>query len=127
VIFNSDYEKGMSTSAQAGIRGLPAEVSAAALFLVDHPIINPATIDILAKHVSPGRIILPTHSGKRGHPVLFAAELFPEILSLPSNAGLNTIVRRDAARIVEVSVDFRGILTDVDTPDDYAKLLAENA
>src|SRR5438034_9873502 len=37
VIFNPDYEQGMITSFQAGIRALPANTSGAVLFLVDHP------------------------------------------------------------------------------------------
>src|SRR5437667_3270991 len=40
-VFNPDYEQGMSTSIQAGIRALPPETEAAVLLLVDHPLVRP--------------------------------------------------------------------------------------
>jgi CTP:molybdopterin cytidylyltransferase MocA len=43
VIFNANYEQGMSTSVQAGIRTLPPGLSGAAVFLVDHPLIDAKT------------------------------------------------------------------------------------
>jgi len=126
VTFNPNYEQGMSTSVHAGLRVLPNGVAGAALFLVDHPLIESATIDALVAKLESGRIVLPVHHGRRGHPVLFAAELFEEILALSPDEGLNTVVRREPARIIEVPVDAPGILLDIDTPDQLSKLLAEN-
>src|SRR5215467_12512214 len=45
VVFNPDYEKGMITSFQAGLRALSWDTSGAFLFLVDHPLVEPATIE----------------------------------------------------------------------------------
>src|SRR5207247_1557852 len=47
VVFNSEYEQGMVTSFQAGIRALPPDIGAALLFLVDHPIVDAETIELL--------------------------------------------------------------------------------
>jgi molybdenum cofactor cytidylyltransferase len=126
VIYNPDYEQGMITSLQAGIRALPHEATAALLFLVDHPLVQHDTIELLIKNVAPGRIILPTFKGRRGHPVLFAADILQEILSLTTSQGANIVVRKDPTRVVEVSVDFPGILVDVDTPEDFRKLQNEH-
>src|SRR3954466_899551 len=38
IVFNPNYEQGMSTSVQAGIRALPTELAGALGFLVDHPL-----------------------------------------------------------------------------------------
>src|SRR5438105_2241528 len=73
VVFNPDYEQGMITSFQAGIRALPPGTRGALLFLVDHPIVESATIESLVAAFVPGRIVLPVFEGRRGHPVLFAA------------------------------------------------------
>src|SRR5262245_48818152 len=51
LIFNPIWEQGMTTSLQAGIRALPHDVDAAMLFLVDHPFIDPATINTLISHL----------------------------------------------------------------------------
>ena len=125
VIFNPDYELGMSTSAKAGIGLLPPNVDGAALFLVDHPLIDRETISALIRQVKPGRIIVPVFEGRRGHPVVFAADLFPEVLELPSDQGLNTVVKRNRDRVVEVVVGNAGVLRDIDTPEQLAELLGE--
>jgi len=125
VVFNADYEQGMSTSVKTGIRALPADVDGAALFLVDHPLIDRETIDALVSHAAPGRIIVPVFAGRRGHPVIVASELFEEILDLPPDQGLNKVVKRNRDRVVEVIVGNAGILRDIDTPEQFAKLLGE--
>lgn len=126
VVFNPDYEQGMSTSVQAGLRALPAGAEGAGIFLVDHPLIDPATITALVAQLKPGRIVLPTYGGRRGHPVFFSSDLFSEILELRPDQGLNVVVRRDAQRIIEVPAAHAGVLRDVDTPEDLEKLLHES-
>jgi len=125
LVFNANYEQGMSTSVQAGIRALPAGVSAAGIFLVDHPLIDATTIRSLSGRLEPGRIALPFHEGRRGHPVFFSSELFGEILDLRADQGLNVVVRRDPARVIEVPVSNGGVLRDIDTPEEFEKLLHE--
>ena len=126
VVFNPNYEEGMITSLQTGIRALPSEAVAALLFLVDHPLVNPETIELLVSKAQPNRIVLPVFEGRRGHPVLFGADILQEILALTSLQGANIVVRKDPSRIIEVPVNFRGILADIDTPDDFQKLQNEH-
>jgi molybdenum cofactor cytidylyltransferase len=126
VVFNADYEKGMITSFQAGIRALPREVSGALLFLVDHPVIDPDIIGSLTARCAPDRIIVPVFNGRRGHPVLFGSQILQEIVALSSDQGANIVVRKDSRRIVEVPVKSAGILVDVDTPEDFQNLQNEH-
>jgi molybdenum cofactor cytidylyltransferase len=121
-VYNENYEQGMSTSVQAGLRALPHGVAAAALFLVDHPLIDPATIDVLIEAMKPGCIVLPVHDRRRGHPIVLSSELFPEVLALPPEQGLNVVVRRDPSRVIEVPTASPGVLVDVDTPADFENL-----
>ena len=122
VVFNPDYEQGMVTSFQAGIRALSWDASAAFLFLVDHPLVDPKTLEAMIERLAPNRIVLPVFEGRRGHPVLFSSEVLQEILALPPSQGTNIVVRKNPARIVEVSVNAPGILVDIDTPEDLEKL-----
>src|SRR5215471_10167027 len=122
VVFNPEYEKGMITSFQAGIRALSWDASGAFLFLVDHPLVGPATIEAMIMNLAPNRIILPTFQGRRGHPVLFSSDVLEEILALPSTEGANIVVRKDPGRIVEVPVNAPGILVDIDTPEQFDQL-----
>jgi molybdenum cofactor cytidylyltransferase len=121
-VMNPDYEEGMITSIQAGIRALNPNVEGALLFLVDHPVVSSRTVDALIHRFEPGRIILPTYQGRRGHPVLFARDVLNEILELPMSAGANTVVRKDPQRIIEVVVDDAGVTIDVDTPEQFEGL-----
>src|SRR5579862_5142387 len=122
LVFNADYEKGMITSFQTGIRSLSWDTSGAFLFLVDHPLVEPATIELMIANLAPNRIVLPTFEGRRGHPVLFSSEVLQEILALPSSEGANIVVRKDPDRIFEVPVNTPGILVDVDTPEQFERL-----
>jgi molybdenum cofactor cytidylyltransferase len=122
LVFNPDYAQGMITSFQTGIRALPPDSAGAILFLVDHPLVETATIDLLLANFEPNRIIIPVFNGRRGHPVLFSGEVLQEILALPPSQGANIVVRKDPSRILEVAVDAPGILVDIDTPEDFEKL-----
>jgi molybdenum cofactor cytidylyltransferase len=125
LVFNPDYEQGMITSLQAGIRSLPSHTSGALLFLVDHPLVESETIKSLVRKVGPDRIVLPTFRGRRGHPVLFGSAILEEILGLSASQGANIVVHKDPDRIVEVSVNSPGILVDIDTPEDFLRLQNE--
>ena len=118
-VFNPDYEKGMITSFQAGIRALPASAQGALLFLVDHPLVQATTIDLLISKFAQNRIVLPTFEGRRGHPVLFSRSILDEIMELPATSGANLVVRKDPSRLIEVPVTDPGITVDIDTPEQY--------
>jgi len=122
IVFNPDYEKGMVTSIQAGIRSLPLGITGALLFLVDHPLVDSESIELLVANAAPDRIVVPVFEGRRGHPVFFGAQVLEEVLALGTSEGANIVVRRDPSRILQVSVNSPGVLMDVDTPEDFRKL-----
>ena len=124
VVFNPDYEQGMITSLQAGIRALPPGIIGSFLFLVDHPLVDTLTIEAMIPSLAPNLIVQPTFEGRRGHPVLLGVEILKEILELPVLQGADAVVRKDPGRIIEVPVNTPGILVDVDTPEEYQKLQA---
>jgi|HubBroStandDraft_6_1064221.scaffolds.fasta_scaffold06227_4 molybdenum cofactor cytidylyltransferase len=94
------------------------------LIPADHPVVIAETVRMLldAAAQSPGRIIVPTHSGRRGHPAVFAWRHALEVDQIPAGEGFNWLVRREAARVVEVPVASPSVLFDLDTPDDYERL-----
>ena len=122
VVFNADYEQGMIRSFQAGIRELSWDTAGAFLFLVDHPLVEPTTIESMIMNLAPNRIVLPTFERRRGHPVLFSSEVLEEILALGPSEGANIVVRKNPDRIIEVPVNAPGILVDIDTPEQFERL-----
>ena len=90
----------------------------------DHPLLEPRVIEqlIAAWHANPGKILIPVHAGRRGHPTLFPFSLVQEVFALPSDQGLNRLVAAHAALIHEIEVDSPSVIADLDTPEDYERL-----
>jgi molybdenum cofactor cytidylyltransferase len=65
--------------------------------------------------------VQPTFEGVRGHPVLFARALFPELLEEALPEGARTVLRRYLGSRLLLPVDDPGILADIDTPEDYRR------
>ncbi len=66
-------------------------------------------------------IAIASYQGRRGHPVLFARELFVELAAAPEDQGARAVVAADPARVAYVDVDDPGILMDLDTPEDLER------
>jgi molybdenum cofactor cytidylyltransferase len=73
------------------------------------------------------RILIPTHGGKRGHPALLPLLLLAEIDKLPPSEGINALLRQREDITELVPVDDPAILWDLDTMEDYQKLLTRVA
>ncbi|MCX6656893.1 MAG: nucleotidyltransferase family protein, partial [Candidatus Bathyarchaeota archaeon] len=118
VAYNSDYEKGMTTSFQAG---LSVVKGADAVFLILGDQLG-LRLEFLKRMLAaledlPGALIVsPTHNGKRGHPVLFNAQLFDEILS--HKGTLKEIVDGHTDAHVSIEGDEWSTI-DFDTPNDF--------
>lgn len=124
VVFNEQWEQGQLSSLVAGLRALPPDTyDAVMMVLVDHPLIDPAMVDALigAFEATAAPIVVPVHDGRRGHPVLFAARLVPELLAAPLHQGARAVVRAHADEVLEVPSPASGILADIDTPQLYAE------
>lgn len=124
VVLNEQWELGQLSSLAAGLRALPAgDFDAVIMALVDHPLIDPVVVDavIAAFEATRRSIVLPVHGGRRGHPVLFASRLLPELLAAPLDEGARAVVRAHADEVLEVATPAPGVLADVDTPELYAE------
>ncbi|MBT4162980.1 MAG: nucleotidyltransferase family protein [Gammaproteobacteria bacterium] len=90
------------------------------IFLADMPYIKPATIEKLRSSLESGRIVVPVHVGRYGHPVGFSHEFFDEIAALEGDRGAKPVIQVHLDRVVEVEVDDPGVLQDVDRPEDLS-------
>jgi molybdenum cofactor cytidylyltransferase len=124
IVPNPDYVAGQSTSLRTGIAALPPEVAAMVVLLGDQPFVTAA---IVARLVAEWRasaypIVAPIYAGQRGNPVLFAREIFPELLAIQGDRGARAVLAANPARIRPVLFDDPRPLADIDTPDDYERL-----
>ncbi|MHB1399631.1 MAG: molybdenum cofactor cytidylyltransferase [Trichloromonadaceae bacterium] len=125
IVQNPHYAQGQSTSLKAGLQALSEESDAALFLLGDQPLITPATIDLLlaAYAATPSPIVLPVFEGKRGNPVLFDRETFAAIATITEDCGARSLFDRYAGRLFKIPVDDPSIHFDIDTEDDYHRLL----
>ena len=120
----------MKASVRLGLAWLdehfaPTDADAWMLAPADVPELTSRQIDwVLAEHnPSAAEILVPVHAGRRGHPVLFPWPLAAEVATLAEDEGINALVKRH--RVRELPIDDPGILTDLDTPEDYRRLREE--
>ena len=124
VVFNSDYQKGQSSSIKAGLRAVREEVDAVLFLLGDQPLVSPKTIGLIlsAYQSNPRPIVLPLFDGRRGNPVLFDHRTFARIAALAGDVGARVLFKEFAEQILEVPLLDSAIHLDIDTEQDYKAL-----
>ncbi len=99
------------------------------LLPADHPTCRPdvvrARIAAAAQHRDRS-VVVPVHAGRRGHPVWLSWTHAAAIRALPAGEGLNRYLRERAAETLEVDWPDAEILCDLDTPEDYRRLVDES-
>ncbi|NSW78293.1 MAG: nucleotidyltransferase family protein [Chthonomonadetes bacterium] len=125
VIVNPRPELGMISSVQWAVAQMNQSAEGMLFVLGDQPLIptwvHDAVLDAFA--YDPTGIVVPTWQGRRGHPVLFSARFREEILNLPTDRGLNTLLHQHPDAVHEVPVDTDTILLQMNTPEEYQQML----
>lgn len=112
-------ERAMSASIRAGIAACGAE--AAMLHLADMPEIDAAAMGRMVAAWQGGSAPIlqaTTEDGAPGQPVIFAHELFSELLDLQGDTGARDVLRRHGAD--HVALPGQAARIDLDTPEAWA-------
>jgi molybdenum cofactor cytidylyltransferase len=120
IVVNDDWPKGQLSSIHSAIRSLPAGLTEGIIVCpVDHPLVSVRLISELIKQfdASDKRIALPTYRGKRGHPVIFRASLYDELLAAAPEIGAREVVWAHAQDIEEVATDEEGAILNLNDPE----------
>jgi molybdenum cofactor cytidylyltransferase len=124
VVVNDTWMQGQSTSMQAGLAALPANIGGAVFFLVDLPGVVADLIDrLLQRHretLAP--LVWPEFEGRRGNPILFDRSLFSELRQVRGDTGGKPVLLRYKDRAERVVVSDKSILQDFDRPEGLAAL-----
>ena len=124
VVHNARFVDGMATSLRCGLRALPSDLDGAVILLGDMPQLDSGHINRLLDTFDPTApaIIAPERNGQRGNPVLWPRRYFAEMLTLQGDQGAREMVKQYFADMVLVTVEDDAIFTDIDTPEELAKL-----
>ena len=118
IVTNPDYAStDMLRSVQLGLRAIE-RCDAFFLLPADMPLIRPRVYEaLIAVFDDSADVIYPVFDGRRGHPPLISCSVVPAIMEYRGDGGLRAILNSRVTK--EVIISESGILTDLDTPQDY--------
>lgn len=125
VVHNPEWATGMASSIRAGLAVTDAP-SAVLIMLADQPLVTPALLRQLIAQQQRTRapIVAAAYGGDTlGVPAVFDHALLPELRQLQGAQGANKLILSKGSAVRMVS--FPAGLLDVDTPEQYAALLAD--
>jgi CTP:molybdopterin cytidylyltransferase MocA len=126
VVHNPHANTGMASSLQVGLQALRPEMQAALVMLGDQPMVGSRTVSALLRAwrregSRPAVAVSRGESGKWAPPVVLSRELWDELMALEGDAGARQVLDR-RPELVDVVPAFDS-LDDIDTPEDYAKIV----
>ena len=123
VLFHANWEEGMSSSMQCGLRHLleTSQVEQVILMLCDQPYVSQGLLDQLmdGKKSSRKGIVASSYAGTVGVPALFDQDYFPELLALKGTEGAKKVILNHQADTF--LIDFPLGAIDFDTEEDVQK------
>jgi molybdenum cofactor cytidylyltransferase len=120
IVHNPDFAQGLGTSLKAGIAAVPADADGAIVCLADMPQVDASLLNRLIAAFDPDRgalIVMPTVEGRRGNPVLWSRRFFPDLMAIEGDVGARHFIGRYSEAVVEVPLEGKAALVDVDTPE----------
>jgi len=132
IVMNTDWKSGQASSIRAGVSFLTptplptgAGIGAAIFLLADQPQITVSILRALVEKHAEGLfpIVAPMVLDRRANPVLFDRVTFPDLLSIVGDVGGRAIFHKHRVKYLPWHDD--RLLLDVDTPQNYERLIAD--
>lgn len=126
IVHNPDFAGGLSTSLACGLRTLDSD--AALICLGDMPAISADHINQLIAGFDPENgcaIGVPAHNGKHGNPVLWARRFYDDMCDVSGDVGARHLIGANESLVYEVEFSDTGVLTDLDTPEQWSEYLSK--
>ena len=126
VIENMRWQRGQLSSLVTGLDAIDTPlIEAALVMLVDVPLVHASTVAavIEAWRRTRAPIVRPAEGERHGHPVIFDRSVFADLRSADLNTGAKAVFALHRDRIVNVEVKDSGAFEDIDTPEDYERIV----
>jgi molybdenum cofactor cytidylyltransferase len=127
IVINHEWEKGQLSSIQAALQSLPGATDGMLLCLIDHPLVSSPLVRELIEtfYKSQKAIVLPVYQGRRGHPVIFSATLYEELIHAPVETGARAVVWAHSRDVAEVSTNEEGCVLNLNDPETLNQAIPE--
>lgn len=130
LVENLDYESGQLSSLVKGLNAVDRPgVTAMLVTLVDVPLVAASTVRaVVDRYRQTGALVVrPVRGAAHGHPVLIDRALFDDIRRADPTSGAKAVVRAHASAAGDVEVSDEGAFLDIDTVEDYRRVVGPNA
>jgi CTP:molybdopterin cytidylyltransferase MocA len=123
IVYNENFASGMFTSLQKGVEHLKSSDWILYHF-VDQPALPEEFYYEFVNQIDDGYDwIQPNYHNRNGHPILLNKSLFSMITEAGNNTTLKDISQNPAVKKKYWETNYKGVLNDIDTPDDYRQLM----
>ena len=120
---NSNYNLGMTSSIQAGIKATSKNTDGYLICLSDMPFLITTDYNKILASVSGNKeIILPFYKHQKGNPVYFSKDFREEILKHIAPEGCKGIVQNNKKFLKKILFDNTHILKDIDTEEEFLEI-----
>ena len=125
IVFNDDWQAGLSSSIRTGIENLLSsapEIAAAVVTLADQSLVTAQHINLFAEKFeqSKNAVVAARYDETIGVPALFSRAVFDRLKTLSGDKGAKMIIEEYRAALV--TIDLPEAAFDIDTPQDFANL-----
>ena len=128
-VVNPTPDEGTGASLRCALAALPADLTGVMVLLADQPLlqVDDVACVLAAWRARPADIdlIVPTHEGQPGHPLIFGPQVRQGVANGQGAAGVRDWRRAHARQVLALPVDHARCTQDIDTEDDLARLTAE--
>ncbi len=125
---NPRYLEGQMTSAALGVGALTRATDAVMMCLGDMARLEPADYTELVNvylEQTDRSIVIPYFEGQRGNPILFASGFMHEVAVGERHIGCKKLANEYPDDVHRYEAGHDRFTTDLDTPEDYARVLTE--
>lgn len=124
LVYNAEYQKGMSSSIQKGLTAMLKQckdMQFLFILVADQPFLNQALLQrmIQLHQESKKGLIAASYQGVAGTPLLLTAKYFEELYQLRGDKGARVILHQNPDDLETVDFEMGGL--DIDTVSDYER------
>jgi len=126
-VFNEDFKIGQSSSVKVGVKSVMSYADAVMVLPGDVALITSKAINMVVEEYKRSRspIVVASHQGRSGHPILFDHSLFDELMKINEETmGLKAVVNRHRNLIEKVEIGSNEVLIDIDTKEDFKRYIS---
>ena len=129
-VVNPTPDDGPGSSLRCGLAALDDAVDGVLVVLGDQPLLQADDFDAVLhawRQRAPGiELVVPTHQGQPGHPLVFGAAVRQAVQRASGAAGVREWRRAHPAQVQMLAQAHARCTTDIDTEQDLARLAAEH-